>query len=516
MPSGGQALRLGPFVGALNTLSDPSAIADVELVDCVNFELDVDYSLLCRPPIVEVLDDTTLSERILLIGVASIGSNIYVIGSNSHGVYYWVSNTWTLITNTFEAKAMVQYMDKAWLIAKPGSTNPGGSWDGTTFTAISAMPKGEAATVHKERLFVAAGPHATTNASRLTFSNAGNFNTWTSTDFIDISPGDGQQLVDIIVYQDNILLFKQDSTYVLAYDSKPAEAIVRKISSTLGATKCHCVVNYENSVFVYHEGEVYEIINYDFSRINTKVPFLFDPTSPGGASYTEDVFLSLFGDRLVVRYFNRVYVYGLRTRTWTRWASASNKLHYFGPLVAFPSNLTVAVNDQYYAGSCINNQTNLIRINNGHDALNREKDIAQNVQIECSIKTKNYDMAVSHQFKRLFWWGADILSADTATGVATPVVATFKTTWAELSTKKWNELNTWEFPLTDLSAVTTPVASGSGVLRKFVKFLKGLRFRQINFSVILTSNGLISDGPARLYSLTAIVATKAVVTKGSN
>lgn len=516
MPTKGQPLRLGPFTGGINTLSDPSAIADVELVDCNNFELDIDGSLRCRPPIVEIIDQVSFSERMLLIGIAQLNGNIFIIGSNIDGVWFWTSNTWTRITSTFQATCMVQYMDKIWLVAVPGSANPGGSWDGTTFTAISAMPKGTAATIHRERMFVVAGATSTSNSSRLTFSNPGNFSTWTGTDFIDINPGDGQQLIDLVVYNDNLLLFKQDSSYVLAYDSRPSDAVVRKISNTLGTSKSHCVVNYENSVFIYHEGEVYEVVNYDFNRINTKVPFAFDPTSPGGAAYSEDVFLSILGDRLIVRYFNRIYVYGLRTRTWTRWSSNNDKLHYFGPIVSFPSNVSVAINDQYYAGSCISSKKNMVRINDGFDGTTIEEDLSTSTIITCSVLTKNYDMAVSHQFKRLFWWGADILSNNEAVGVATPIVAQFTVTWADLASKKWQDLNTWRYPLTDLSAVSTSVATGSGVLRKFVKFIKGLRFRQINFTVTLTSAGFLIDGPARLYSITIIVETRATVGQGTN
>lgn len=513
---GGQAIRLGPFIGGINSLSDASAIADVELVECKNFELDVDGSLICRPPITEILDNSSFTERILLLGISLLNGSVSIIGSNSDGVYKWVSNSWSLITDTFTATCMVQYMDKIWLIADPSSTNPGGNWDGTTFTAVSAMPKGNSAVIHKERLFVVPGSNASINSSRLIFSNPGNFSTWTSTDFIDISPGDGQELIDITVYQDNLLLFKQDSTYVLAYDTKPAEAVVRQISTTLGTTKAHCVVNYENSVFVYHQGEIYEIVNYDFNRINTKVPFLFDPTSPGGAAFKEDIFLSVFGDRLLVRYFNRIYVYGLRTRTWTRWESANDKLHYFGPIVSFPSDISNTINDQYFAGSCVVTSKNLIRIDNGFDSLTVEQDLSNTTNITCSITTKNYDLAVSHKFKKLFWWGADVLTGNTVTGIVNPVVAQFKTTWDQMSSKTWDELNTWDFPLVDLSSISTPVTSGTNVLRKFVKFPKTLRFRQINFTVSLTSAGSTVDGPARLYSITIIAETRATVTQGSN
>src|SRR5688572_1571561 len=50
MASSRSELQLGPFHGGINNYSDMSAIADQELVDCVNFDIDLDGSLKTRPP----------------------------------------------------------------------------------------------------------------------------------------------------------------------------------------------------------------------------------------------------------------------------------------------------------------------------------------------------------------------------------------------------------------------------------------------------------------------------------
>jgi len=38
-------LKIGPYAGGINRYSDISAIADDEMVDCTNFEIDLDGSL---------------------------------------------------------------------------------------------------------------------------------------------------------------------------------------------------------------------------------------------------------------------------------------------------------------------------------------------------------------------------------------------------------------------------------------------------------------------------------------
>lgn len=721
---GGQALRLGPFIGALNTASDPTAIADAEVAVLKNFELDIDGSLISRTPIKESQGHISWAERILIIGEGIFTSGRYIIGSNSNGVYQFLNGTWTLITSTFQATVAIQYANTVYLVAKPGSGN-GGKWDPVGgFTAIAAIPKGQAAVVHKERLFVCPGIDSITNSSRLTFSNASDFETWDASDFIDIGQGDGTKLLDLTVFQDNLLLFKNQATYVLSYDIRPADATVRKISSTIGVDRQFCVVNYENQVYIFHGGWVYEIINYDFNRLNTKVPFVEDATAPGSFS-SESIFISIFEDRLVCRYFRNIYVYGLRTRTWSQWESNSDSLQYFGPiLTSRPST-----GNLYYAGSVISSHLNVFTfvnkatasdieqgynidvsssddfsevvvdgwgiddqgiawVNTGgaatdfdktgtegththtnidnvrasliplnaadvdekisistdavmtggpsyidlrarHDGsttfysarINFNTDLSllltirkrvsgaqttlasvtvpsvthvagtkytirfsikgsqlrtkawttsssepsswnltvtdtditaagsvevatyifptntnvlpvvfsmdnfeaintqlTNYMIDCYVKTKNFDMAISHQFKRLWWWGVDVSTANELTGIATPIVLAFSVTWRQLESFTWRQLenNRWAQPLTELSSIITVITGAGRAARRFAKFDKALRYRQINFEVRLQTDGSTVDGPARLFTMTIVTESKATVPKAVN
>jgi hypothetical protein len=521
---------LGPFSGGLNTNSDPSAIGDTELVDCVNLELDQDNSLFSRPPI-QTTSDLTASwtERIVILGVGVFSTGNYIIGSNTNGVYSLLSGgAWTLITSTFQATCMVQYGNFVWLIAEPGSANPGGKWDPTGgFVAAANMPKGGAAVVFKERLFVAPGKDATTDMSRLIFSEPANFEDYNplaadqaspGVNFIDVSNGDGQKLIDLCVYRGNLLLFKEDSTYVLAYETSPADAVVEIINPVVGVGLPRCVIQFENTVYIFHENSVYEIVNYDFSKINIKCPFTYDGGVPSGTARQETIFLSRIGDRIVVRYFNRIYVYGLRTKTWSRWESSSEDLHNFGPWVPYPSNVAENANNAYYAGSSILQNEKVYIIRDGHDSTVNETASGDEFTIDCFIQTKNYDISVSHLFKRLYWWGADILSNNSVTGTVQPITFAFQTTWGDLVNQgvTWGELNTWGQPTTSILATSTVVPTGSGVQRRFIKFPRALRYRQINFRLDLTTNGTTTDGPARIYTLSISTRVKQLVPKALN
>ena len=50
----------------------------------------------------------------------------------------------------------------------------------------------------------------------------------------------------------------------------------------------------------------------------------------------------------------------------------------------------------------------------------------------------------------------------------------------------------------------------------FIKLLKSIRFRQINYTVTATTDGTISTAPVRIYSLTSFVDNKQVVPKTVN
>lgn len=720
---GGQPLRLGPFIGGLNTASDPTAIADAELAVCENFELDIDGSLASRPPLREIAGHTGWTERIVMLCEAVFNGTYYLIGSNINGVYQYTGGVWTLITATIQACAAVQYADKVYLIAKPGSANPSGKWDPSGgFVAVAAIPKGQAAVIHKERLFIAPGVDSTTDSSRLKFSDAGNFDSFPGGNFVDIAQGDGSKLIDVIVFQDNLMCFKNNSTYVFAYDIRPSDAIVREISSTIGVEKQWNVVNYENQVYLFHRGKVYEIINYDFNNINVKVPFIRDTSAPSALA-AETMFLSLMEDKLICRFLKKVYVYGLRTRTWTEWKSIRNELQFFGPIVT----LRPPTGSEYYAGSVVSayrsvvqlfdestnltleqtldpdfeasdtytrvvangwgnadnglvyttlggvaadysvngtkglhslstlnaNRITILPVNksnidikisvefsavaltqsffsslraryidennyyrvryefkttgvvtaqllkvvagvtttigaaadmvgtySANEVINlrlqvngtslkakiwkastieptswtvtgTDSDLAAAASISfasiaitgvtnplpvtarydnlmlgdptdlthlitCAARTKNFDMAISHQFKRLWWWGADIISNNEAKGIASPIVVNFSVTWDQLSAYRWDDLLTWDQPLSALSTVETTTAGGSGVVRRFVKFLKSLRYRQINFEIQLTTFGSTADGPVRLFSLTVLTESKQIVPKSVN
>jgi hypothetical protein len=136
--------------------------------------------------------------------------------------------------------------------------------------------------------------------------------------------------------------------------------------------------------------------------------------------------------------------------------------------------------------------------------------------IECYIRTKDFDMADPVHFKKLYWWSADVLTGNGISGSVSPITISFSPTWDQLTGLNWEDLGTWD-SLLDTPSSTTTVYSGDNnfAISKTYKFMKGLRFRKVNFVVLLVTDGTLSQ-PAKIFSLTATVKTKQAISKTVN
>jgi len=105
-----------------------------------------------------------------------------------------------------------------------------------------------------------------------------------------------------------------------------------------------------------------------------------------------------------------------------------------------------------------------------------------------------------------------------ARGTALPIVYGGSVTWGELYTKgiTWGQLlfGTWGRPVAQgLSVETIRPELGATAQRKFTKFMKKLRFRQIQFQVVFNTRGDDQTAPVRLFSLHAEVTPAQAVSK---
>jgi hypothetical protein len=558
MASKGQVVRIGPFVGGINKKSNPGVIGDQELVDLINMEVDIDGTLIARPGIqARHYNDTDFNLKLFAQEVDLTGFGI-ITGAQ---YMFWHADT-KLLAQTIDndtiidlgapstvSKCSFTYSNKQWFPATFGSANGGGNWTGS-WTAVAAMPRAEFGVIFRDRLFLCAADNNSTNYSRVHFSDPGNFTSWPGTNFFDVNPGDGQKLTGIAVYQDSLIIFKTDSTYVMAFDTSPSDGVLKPINTIIGATKTdgnhnngHLVCSYENSLFVLHRGAVYEMINYTFTKVNEKVPLVRSSplSSPLAPFNIYEECISIVGDRVYVRYGENAYVYNLRTRTWSIWnadktlVTDTNGLSATGfvvdvgdwlnwpaywvldptsddPLNKIPVNFKV-----FYAGPCVQFGWRVFTLQNFY-GTNANPDFADTREwcntntsqggiydknfrdIECKLVTKRYDFGMSYSEKKLIWWGAELTTdrgADsflnlltTGNGWTWDELEANIANWDALDTYIWNQLGAWDA----VAIADTDDTIITGDFKMYVKFLEATPFNWIQFQIQLVYNGLANEG----------------------
>lgn len=511
----GEAVPVGPWVGGLNTYSDDTAVADNEAVEILNMELDLDGSLRSRPPIVD--DGVTMplgvSGNISILGYYYAGGQVpYLIASDGLSTtYYFDGTSWHVLTTTFAASAMVQFDSKAWMLAPIGSANPGGYWTPSGgFVADSNMPKGNVIVAYKFRLWVASGAGALTNSTRLYFSKVlGTVPFWiASPDFIDIGAGDGQDIVQVVVYFNTLLIFRTSSIYTFAYTSDPTTGQTSLVVPGVGLSSKDAVAPFESYIYFMYDEKAYEFTNNRATQINIKVPF--SAITRAGIYLTYAV--SIFNKRVIFSFYDTMYVFSLRTRTWTRWRSPLR-----GPIgrivmLATPSENPTAVLHSSAAvatGGSRSAATYFIT-----DATTTDSE-----EFVCTLQTKNFSYDAPSIYKRLFWWGVDAAFRGQVTGTVFPVTSgsgQAQVTWGTLLATTWGALLdfTWgQLSSTALSVTTVRDTTGLTAERRFVKMMKSLRFRQVYFQVDFETDGSSSTAPVRLFGLMTYVSPKERVVK---
>lgn len=500
-------VAIGPFTGGLNNYSDPAAVGDEECVQIRNFDIDLDGTLVSRPPIIQDSDLLAAPYHDVIATYTEPNSRvtylIYVTEETTRA-YNTSVKTSQLIRNA-PFRSAVMYDDKLWLVSDRDDED-GGYWTPTSsFTAVGDMAKGVSSVIYKERMFIG------NSKGRLYFSGPGNLENWSSSDFLDVKSGDGQELVKVMDFSGQIVIFKTESTYIFQYDSAPTRGTVQAVSSSVGLDNSACITEQDGIIYVFHNQTAYSVNNWRWEQINTKVLFNNDLTSfPPGA--VRKFSLSVLGYRLVIRYGDVYYIYGLKTRCWTTWTS-SHPVDYW---IRHPEKDSEGL-DVYYAGGYTGDKIfKFVEKYSDGPTENQET-------IVCSVTSKMYDYSVPYSFKRLFWWGIDIVTKHPVNVQVRPHVHSVGITWDDANNENytWDQLRlaggTWDRPLDKSLDVSdnADIYYVSGA-RVFVRFIKALRFRKVSFYLEGTNNGTSAEGPLRVFSMVSNISNRQQVPKKIN
>lgn len=225
----------GQFSGGLNLRDKADVVKDSEAIDLLNVEFSEVGAIRQRDGYVE-LTASALTNRVdsLAPFYKADGTKQLLAGCGTR--------LEAINTSGAVVASATGLTSGPWVFARfaaPGSefayagngVDTVRRWDGTNWTAPANMPKSGCLTAlsgaKSNRLVstgygtgATSGPTASTsNPSRVHFSGAGTPETWGANDFVDLTPGDGEQVMAAVTWQDRVFVFKESKFFVFGNES---------------------------------------------------------------------------------------------------------------------------------------------------------------------------------------------------------------------------------------------------------------------------------------------------------
>lgn len=241
--------------------------------------------------------------------------------------YYNNSGTWTVISgaNAFTANAKFRFSTFTDLVFMVNSSfNEPRSWtgaggDSVSTSQLASAPAGQFISVYKSRLYIA-GTNA--NPDRVYFSSiissTGNI-TWTSTDYLDVNPSDGQNITGLANNGTLLLIFKDRAMYRWNGGATDPDLVV-----DVGCSSQESIASRNGRTYFFNPFGVYVTTGGFPELISKPIQRWIDAIA---GSYLDDVagvcdddhYYCSIGDVTVdgESFNNVVLVYEISSQTWT-------------------------------------------------------------------------------------------------------------------------------------------------------------------------------------------------------
>ena len=130
-------------------------------------------------------------------------------------------------------------------------------WDGTTVTAPGGMPTGYHLAVQPVENRLVAGKDST-NISRVWFSDAGLPETWTASNYVDLTPGDGEGIQGMVTWREMVFVFKKTKFFVFYGNSTSATGTAvfnyRSVDTGVGLSATRALCAAPDGVYFFMDG----------------------------------------------------------------------------------------------------------------------------------------------------------------------------------------------------------------------------------------------------------------------
>lgn len=265
------------YFGDLDTTTDPSSVLDQNAVDNLNVVFDQTRSCMSRPGYSKLLTTKTPS----FIGgmyplYQSTGVRQLVYASNTNLYIYNNAGGSTQLTPATGAPAnftanqiwsMDEFMDSVY--AGDG-VDPLMVYNGSTYNIANAAIYPQYVKIHTNRIYC-----VNKNSSTLYFSDPNNSNAFPVNNFIQINTNDGQNITGLSELLNNLVIFKDESVWVLTGEPLGAgntttigNLQLRQANSSVGCSAFRTISKVDTVIFFMHYSGIYALQNYSVSLIS--------------------------------------------------------------------------------------------------------------------------------------------------------------------------------------------------------------------------------------------------------
>lgn len=277
-----------PYFGGIDTTTDPVGMDDTMSPDCLNVVYDTIRSVGSRKGYQKLLT-TSLTNFIggMFPFYQSNGTRqlVYASGQNLYrynnaGGSTALSGTPATFTNN-QQWDFDEYQDGLY---GGNGTDPLISYNGTSYSIANSGITPQFVKIHKNRVYC-----ANKNSSTLYFSDAGNPTSFPVNNFIQINTNDGQNITGIAELLDNLVIFKDESVWILTGEPLGAgntttigNLQLRQANSPVGCSAFRTIQRVDQTLLFMHYSGIYALQNYSAQLISPQLNTTFKTSmNPG-------------------------------------------------------------------------------------------------------------------------------------------------------------------------------------------------------------------------------------------
>lgn len=326
-----------PYFDGIDTTSDPASSAPDGMTeesspDNLNVVYDIVQSVATRPGYIKLLT-TSLTNFIggMFPLYQSNGTKQLIYASGNQLYKYNNAGGSTALTGTPATFTNNQQWDFDELLDNvyaANGTDPLIVYNGSSYSIANAGITAQYIKIHKNRVYA-----ANKNSSTLYFSDAGAPTSFPVNNFIQINTNDGQNITGIDDVLDNLVIFKDESVWILTGEPLGAgntttigNLQLRQANSPVGCSAFRTIQKVQQTLFFMHHSGIYALQNYSVQLISPYLQNTFqNDMNPGFISLSWGLYNSL-QNKYIVGYPSAAsttpdsaIVYDIRSKQYSLW-----------------------------------------------------------------------------------------------------------------------------------------------------------------------------------------------------